>query len=155
MSKATSEMKKLAENLRQVCYPRGFFPFIVAQESNISIGKSMHLHCIDHPTTPYVLDDKHSCATSHERLIDVVRYMYEMYGCPWLSLAQSKNYSTLLSEEYHWLLVSLYRDDMLNPRKFLNFLRKMNVQEHALLDCIYGNHKRAINTLMKETKNEA
>lgn len=154
MSKASPEMKKLADSLRQVCHPRGFFPDIVARESNVSIGKSMRLHVVEHPTTPYVIHDV--CATTqHNDLYSVFRYMYEMYGCSWLSLAQNKNYERLLAEEYHWLLLALYRDGMLNPRRFLNFVRKMNVREHALLDCAFGNHKRIINTLMKEKKNEA
>lgn len=153
MSKATPEMKKLADQIRQICHPRGYFPDITAHGNFVSIGKSMRLRVVEHPTTPYVIHDV--CATTpHNDLHAVFRYMYEMYGCTWQSLTVCNNYDKLLSEEYHWLLLALYRDGMMNPRKFLNFLRKMNVREHALLDCKYGNHKRAINTLMKETKNE-
>lgn len=149
MSKASTEMKNLAMQLRQQFIKFGQCPYVTPHgDEYVCVGKQFRVIRSIDPDLPYEVRVRHVSLDLWSPLA-----VCDIRGC---CIAMIEFYCfnattpPYVMFAYPDLLKRFIDDNMMRPGKFRNLLKIAHAKEHHDIDIQYTRYRHQLNTLFKE-----
>lgn len=136
-------LKHLRERLMQEFAKKGYFPFITVNlvDGFVMIGTRVRCQPRLDLWADFYIDSEQSVYKLP--IGSVVYECIRMYGMPMpVDIDVMKAYPCTLTQ--------MYKDKMINPLKFKNYLRKLLQKEHQELDNRFSRFNKQLNKICKE-----